>query len=116
MVGEELGIFNLPLTDGLAYDQWRISKHIQLFTMSTAAWSPVTHGSYSATLFEQSNFSFTAMGMWAPGGETRTAPTPPLSPSFFVLVFVFRSWGWKEFWESAQLVLTDQLPKCPCLG
>lgn len=69
MVGEELGIFNLPLTDGLAYDQWRISKHIQLLTMSTAAWSPVTHGSYSETLFEQSNFSFTAMGMWAPGDQ-----------------------------------------------
>lgn len=44
-----------------------------------------------------------------------SSPPPPVwSPSLYRSLL--RSWGRKELWESPQLVLTDQLPKCPCLG
>jgi len=44
-----------------------------------------------------------------------SSPPPPVwSPSLYRSLL--RSWVRKELWESPQLVFTDQLPKCPCLG
>lgn len=44
-----------------------------------------------------------------------SSPPPPVwSPSLYRCLL--RSLGRKELWESPQLVLTDQLPKSPCLG
>lgn len=43
-----------------------------------------------------------------------SSPPSVGSPSLYRCLL--RSWGRKELWESPQLVLTDQLPKCPCLG